>query len=955
MSSLTDNVAARKKARQTGTPIVNARPVEPPAPPTPAPMASAPVAPPAPKKKTSTYKGTDIPTTEPNPNPTYDPDGTIHTGPADAPDVARAKRIQAEQRNDPSYNPDLDVNADKFVSQKTQSVTTHDLDSVKEMKDAGLITDAQYESSIQAFAQGAKGVDPFGFDKEGKGTVDIQGRPVPSPAPQPTESTGETITRAQELLQNVEKRKQARLGAKTTGTQSDGTVPETPSTTSETTSQATGQPPPDSNAPTVPPDPAMVGFLATIANLPPEAQFLAPYLKDYAAQVQQSLTENAEMTADMLESNEETYGGIKDMLSDIQKGYKESSQAIQGLLQDARDQNDDFIAKQKKAEEERLLWEASKERRTISKQKADKHDAMVAKIALAGGFGQDAGIREVMESDAEFDSRMSELEQVVSFSRTDLNAKYTGMYLENKNNYINGTIKNIESLQSSIERIGMQQIGNAQAKHTAEQNLLTKAWENQTSLRQDLAKQNLSVAGMIQDEMNLQRDDKRAQEKEALSTMQWAVQTYGDTAPQSLIDNLQKKLPGVDVAGYFATPTLGQVKDTLTMDAKNEKAMADKLTSSLIDMRIDGEEDPLGLWAARALGRRTTRQRIDEAPMMQDLLESGNADVLKEQILITANNSFDSATRKELDSITEANIDIDLIQEKLKGFDNKYGGIFKEAVEGGKKFIKERDAAWFDLKADIGSQMAETRKKFAGVAVTETELAQLQTFMIDFKFDTVGEMGIKLKNAKENLLIAEQSKFDRILGNGAFKALTGRGVDVSSADADLDSWDDDAMRSNLPSQGGNGSGNTLRTSFVTGTITSYGSKYWKNGLDVASQPGSDFKTPIAGTVVKVVNDYKRGYPNNSAEGKRQNGGFGNQVVIRYGDGVKLQVSHLSSAKVAVGTQVKPGTSIGVIGNTGNTYGPTGIHFDITGYKPDGSLMTPQEVKTWMERNSSLTA
>jgi murein DD-endopeptidase MepM/ murein hydrolase activator NlpD len=84
-----------------------------------------------------------------------------------------------------------------------------------------------------------------------------------------------------------------------------------------------------------------------------------------------------------------------------------------------------------------------------------------------------------------------------------------------------------------------------------------------------------------------------------------------------------------------------------------------------------------------------------------------------------------------------------------------------------------------------------------------------------------------------------------------------------------------------------------------------------------------------------------------AQGKAQNGGFGNQVVAKYDDGVKLQFSHLKDVSVKPGDVLEPGKQLASIGNTGNTYGKTGIHVDITGYKPDGTLMTAQEVAQYM--------
>lgn len=501
--------------------------------------------------------------------------GEIITGANLTPEELRVSYITSQQKNDSSYNPDVDpiyqrkYNSREIAAPQRPSQVVNNKATLDALRESGQITEEQYLSSIQAFQQGAVSVDPFGFNADKQLPMSLQGRPKGTQgtgSPGTGSAAAETLlSRGDELKRNSAARGSARKAKG--ATQPTGQPSATPNapTGQQTTPSGTptGTPSPTSvpNADgTTTPDPAMAGFLATVANLPPEAQFLAPYLQSYAQSVQQALTENATQTAGMYSDIQKTYGGIDQVLKDMQTGFKESSTAIQGLLEDARDQNDDFIAKQKKAEEQRLEWEETKQSKVLAKQKRQTHDANIAQIALAGGFGQDAGIRAVNESDAEYDDKMRDLEQTFTFARTDLNAKYSSMYLENNNNYINGTVKNMQDLQSALERIGGQQIGNIQARQTAEQNLLSKAWETQTSMRMDLAKQNLSVAGMIQETINQKRDDERAQEQLGWARLQDAATTYGASAPQALIDALSSQLPNVDVKAILSQPTLAQAK-----------------------------------------------------------------------------------------------------------------------------------------------------------------------------------------------------------------------------------------------------------------------------------------------------------------------------------------------------------------------------------------------------------
>ncbi len=55
------------------------------------------------------------------------------------------------------------------------------------------------------------------------------------------------------------------------------------------------------------------------------------------------------------------------------------------------------------------------------------------------------------------------------------------------------------------------------------------------------------------------------------------------------------------------------------------------------------------------------------------------------------------------------------------------------------------------------------------------------------------------------------------------------------------------------------------------------------------------------------------------------GGYGNHVVIDHGNGLKTLYGHMETVYVSVGDRVERGQSVGKMGNTGRTYGSTGIH------------------------------
>ncbi len=93
-----------------------------------------------------------------------------------------------------------------------------------------------------------------------------------------------------------------------------------------------------------------------------------------------------------------------------------------------------------------------------------------------------------------------------------------------------------------------------------------------------------------------------------------------------------------------------------------------------------------------------------------------------------------------------------------------------------------------------------------------------------------------------------------------------------------------------------------------------------NAVDLAAAHGSPIRAAGSGEVI-------------IAKTSGWNGGYGNYIVVRHGNGVQTLYSHLSSVHVAVGDWVNAGATIGGMGSTGRSTG-THLHFEVRGgYNP----------------------
>lgn len=115
---------------------------------------------------------------------------------------------------------------------------------------------------------------------------------------------------------------------------------------------------------------------------------------------------------------------------------------------------------------------------------------------------------------------------------------------------------------------------------------------------------------------------------------------------------------------------------------------------------------------------------------------------------------------------------------------------------------------------------------------------------------------------------------------------------------------------------------------------------WHTGVDIVSLDDKAV-CAIADGVVESINAHGKSY--------------GNHICIHHSDGMTSLYAHLANASVKVGTQVKRGEVIGVMGKTGNAEGEhlhLELHIGKYGYPAKGSranqVKSPIDAYSWIE-------
>jgi len=94
------------------------------------------------------------------------------------------------------------------------------------------------------------------------------------------------------------------------------------------------------------------------------------------------------------------------------------------------------------------------------------------------------------------------------------------------------------------------------------------------------------------------------------------------------------------------------------------------------------------------------------------------------------------------------------------------------------------------------------------------------------------------------------------------------------------------------------------------------------GIDIGSPPGTPVRAPAAGTV--VVASFQ--------------GGYGKEITLDHGNGVRSRYGHLEKLDVKAGQTVEKGQAIGLVGSTGRSTGPH-LHYEVL---VEGKPVDPRE-------------
>lgn len=310
------------------------------------------------------------------------------------------------------------------------------------------------------------------------------------------------------------------------------------------------------------------------ANLPPEAAGLAPFFQNILDTITQGQNDQAAATEALLNGgtidvngNPVNVQGINSLYDDMDKkiqgledGYVAMQDGIQGMLDKAKEQQDKYISEQEEAAKQRMAWQETQMLRQAANEKQDAVDSRIARLALTGGFGSDGGLREIEETRASYEARMDDIKTEMGVQRTELAAKFTGLYLEASNAHLTASISNIRETSAALERIAGQSMASKQARASAEQGVVTKFVDSQVAARKEYAGTLKEYGQQMVQMIYQEKEFKRQDEAQAWDQFKWLKTTFGTNIPDGALNSIKSKLPGVDVMALAQAQTADEIE-----------------------------------------------------------------------------------------------------------------------------------------------------------------------------------------------------------------------------------------------------------------------------------------------------------------------------------------------------------------------------------------------------------
>ena len=635
----------------------------------------------------------------------------------------------------------------------------------------------------------------------------------------------------------------------------------------------------------------------------------------------------------------------------------------------------------------------------VKKEENIKQEVSNRRTANRFGIEADTNGLQWMQEEVEQGNReLQTMVKIATIENNSLVAQIGGEYYKNiESALIEYDAKNLEIDSTyNSEMLNISQIINQTEKEEADaaQERIAAYWEKKTKLDNDTASTISSYKNsLFAERIRVQdRSDKLVTEK--FGQLMNIASVYGSSNPgamRGIVNDLTKL--GVDMSGFDVNAQTG---DELSLIASANKASATTMAERAADSQLEwigkyGDETGSIMQALIGSKEFSNPQMLANMNRLEMVAGLDDKNINKRVTFLDV--ARDGMEKPEREKLTASAVTYDKIDETI-GLIEKYRntGVWNTMIQQKLKWADlPKNSELLKIQSNLGFMVTQLTKEFFGANFTQSEMERAGMFLPDIKQGAPPEdLDGLLKNWKSfielesktaldnrfgsggeiNKIVDKDNLFDLLSGSGNYESSTNWDLLNSTGDYDSIGQQDEfggipgvnmSVETSEPSKNltsyNEGKYNlpsvqqTAYTPFISSSVivTGYGSKVWDAGVDVWAPKGTPIKAPAGGEVIAFENGYsnktmKPDYRYAPGKGK---GTFGNYVKIKHDDGYTAQYSHLDSLAVKNGDKISKGSFLAKIGNTGTTYGNTGVHLDFTLWDPKGRMLSAKEAAAYL--------
>lgn len=329
-------------------------------------------------------------------------------------------------------------------------------------------------------------------------------------------------------------------------------------------------------------------------------------------------------------------------------------------------------------------------------------------------------------------------------------------------------------------------------------------------------------------------------------------------------------------------------------------------------------------WAADTARKASLQEQRDalyaNIDELQDKLNTANADY---QECVDAHDAAVAAMEAAQARMEEAQARIDEIQPYL----NEHA-VLMYKMNGGSSFLDVLlgSSSFSEFLTNFDAIQRVIDKDMEMISESKALRAEAQAAREEYAAQEV----IAAEKMERSLAIKQEIEETHAAMMEEMESITSEIADIE-AEEELEAAAAEAARQAAAAAGDANGGYEAGDSVVTGTgqfthpcpsayiSSGFGYRTFDNsfhkGTDFAASEGTPYYAADSGTVIYATND--GGY----------NGGAGNWVVIAHGNGLVTKYMHSSAVFVSPGQSVSRGQNIGLVGNTGASFGAH-LHFQV---------------------------